>query len=70
MKTFFLVITVLLFSFSSVLAEDTYDGNDEYQGQIDNNGNMYDANDEYQGQIDNNGNMYDANGEYQGSIIR
>ena len=57
MKTFFLVIIVLLFSFSSVLAEDMYNGNGRYQGQIDNNGNMYNGNGGYQGQSDNNGNM-------------
>ena len=68
MKTFFLVIIVLLFSFSSVLAEDIYDSNGRYQGQIDNNGNMYSGNGRYQGQIDNDGNIYDGNGGYQGSI--
>ena len=56
MKTFFLVITVLLFSFSSVLADDINDGYYGNPGQIDNG--------RYPGQYDDNGNMNDDNGRY------
>ena len=63
MKTFFLVITVLLFSFSSVLADDINDGYYGNPGQIDKYsypGQIHTG--RYPGQYDDNGNMNDDSG--------